>query len=141
MIGVVEEHNRLTGYRFVIVEYVTVGAVLASSAAGTSWLAARWMHSSGWGQRQLRGELALLAEAQLRGGAPDIGIRAMRTGPRDRIRREQPHLLRHTLALVTISMLPLLLLAMNRGRERARCGSAAADRLTAFGSCQLGHSP
>ena len=91
MIGVVEEHNRLTGYRFVIVEYVTVGAVFGL-LGGWYVVAGRPLDAFIWlGMRgQLRGGVALLAEAQLRGGAPDIGIRAMRDpGRRDRIRRER----------------------------------------------------
>ena len=113
MIAVVEEHNRLTGYRFVIVEYGMVGAVFGVLGgwyivAGSALDAIIWL-----GISANCAVVALLAEAQLRGGAPDIGIRAMRDPDRRaQTRREHPHLLRHTLALVAVSMLPLLLLAL-----------------------------
>lgn len=107
MIALIEEHNLLTGYRFVIVEYLLVGLLLGLlggwyAAAGRPVDAGIWL-----GITINCGIIVLLADAQLRSGARDFGSLPFR---RAAFRREvlprHPALWRHTTVLIVLSFTP-----------------------------------
>ena len=73
MISIIEEHNLLTGYRFVIVEYLLVGLLVGLlgswyAVAGRPLDAAIWL-----GIAVNSAVIVLLADAQLRSGVRDFG--------------------------------------------------------------------
>ena len=113
MIAIIEEHNLLTGFRFVIVEYLLVG--LALGLLG-SWYAAvgRPLDAAIWlGMTVNCAVIVLFADAQLRSGRPDFGTLPFRDRAfRRAVGRERPHLMRRTLTLVLIQAVPLLLAAL-----------------------------
>jgi hypothetical protein len=113
MTAIVREHNLLTGYRFVIVEYLLVS--LALGALGAYYLlAARWIDAAIWlGMVANCLLIAAVAAAALRSGAADYGTLPMRRRAlRAEIGREHPHLGRRTTALVTVTFVPFLLVLL-----------------------------
>src|SRR6476659_7073195 len=107
MIGSIEVHNLLTGYRFVIIEYLLVGVLLGLlggwyAAVGRALDAAIWL-----GITVNCAVIALLADAQLRSGVRDFGSLPLR---RAAFRREvlpgHPGLWRRTTLLVLLSFTP-----------------------------------
>ena len=124
MIGIIREHNLLTGYRFVLVEYLTVS--LLFGALGAYYLAvARWVDAAVW--------LGIVANCLLIAG---IAAHSLWTGEKDfgtlpTRRREfrravaagHPHLARRTVLLVTVTFIPWALVAVvaaGYGRTAAR---------------------
>jgi hypothetical protein len=107
VIGIIEEHNLLTGYRFVIVEYVVVGLVLGLLGA---WYATvgRPLDSLTWlGMTVNCAVIALLADAQLRGGIADHGNLPFRHAAfRRAILPAHPHIWRRTTLLILVTFLP-----------------------------------
>lgn len=113
MIAIIEEHNLLTGYRFVIVEYLLVGLALGLlggwyAAAGRPLDAAVWL-----GMAVNCAVIALLADAQLRGRVRDFGSlpfrkaafrREVLSGHRGRWRR--------TTLLAVLTFTPLAIAAL-----------------------------
>jgi hypothetical protein len=113
MTAIVREHNLLTGYRFVILEYLLVSLFLG--ALGTYYLlASRWIDAAIWlGIVANCLVISALAVAALRNGAADYGSLPMRRrGFRAEIGREHPHLGRRTTALVTVAFVPFLLVSL-----------------------------
>lgn len=108
MIALIEEHNLLTGYRFVILEYLLVGLLFGLlgtwyAAAGRALDAATWL-----GITVNCAVIALLAGGQLRSGARDFGSLPFRRAAfRRSVLPEHPHLWRRTTVLVVLSMTPL----------------------------------
>ena len=93
MIEVVREHNRLTGYRFVIVEYALVGLVLGLLSA--YYLAVgRLLDGLVWLGIVINcGVIPVLAIGDLRAGAADVGLLPLRNkAVRDSVAREHPRL-------------------------------------------------
>jgi hypothetical protein len=110
MIGIVREHNLLTGYRFVIVEYAVVAVVLG--LLGLYYLAVdRLLDAFVWlGIVVNCGVIAVLAIRDLRAGATDLGFLPMRNRTfRETVGREHPGLGRRTLMLILVTFLPYLL--------------------------------
>ena len=110
MIRVIEEHNLLTGYRFVIVEYVLVGLLLGLLVA---WYAVvgRWLDAAVWlGMTVNCAVIAVLAGAQLRGGVADFGTLPFRSRAfRQEVLPAHPALLRRTTALILATFTPFAL--------------------------------
>jgi hypothetical protein len=132
MIRIIEEHNVLTGHRFVIVEYVLVGLVLGMlgvwyAAVGRTLDAATWL-----GMTVNCAVIALLADAQLRSGASDFGTLPFR---RPTFRREvlpsHPGLWRRMTALIVITFIPFaiaVLVLVETVRDALRGPAAVASR-------------
>ena len=128
MTGIIREHNVLTGYRFVIVEYAGVGLLLG--LLGTYYLAVgRLLESALWlGIVVNCAVIALLALRDRRTGAPDLGLLPLRNRVvRARVGREHPGLARRTLLLILVTFMPYLLSALVVV-EGLRGGRRAADR-------------
>lgn len=108
MIAIIEEHNLLTGYRFVIVEYLLVGLLLGVLGASYA-VVGRLSDAAIWlGITVNCGVVVLIADAQLRTGCHDFGSLPFRSATfRNAIRSEHPGLWRRTTALVVLSMVPL----------------------------------
>ena len=107
MIPFIEEHNLLTGYRFVIVEYLLVGLLVGLLG---SWYAVvgRPLDAVIWlGISVNSAVIVLLADAQLRSGVRDFGSLPFR---RAEFRREvlagHRGLWRRTTILVLLSFTP-----------------------------------
>lgn len=110
MIAIIEEHNLLTGYRFVIVEYLLVGLLLGL-LGGWYAIAGRALDATIWlGISANCAVVLMLADAQLRSGRPDFGALPLRKAAfRRAVAEERPHLRRHAVGLVLIQMVPLML--------------------------------
>ena len=108
MIAIIEEHNLLTGYRFVIIEYLVVGLLLGLLG---SWYATvgRLPDAAIWlGIAINSAFIALLADAQLRSGVRDYGSLPLRKAAfRREVLPEHRGLWRRTTVLVVLSMTPL----------------------------------
>jgi hypothetical protein len=113
VIALIEEHNLLTGYRFVIVEYLAVGLLVGLlggwyAAAGRPIDAAVWL-----GIAVNSAVIVLLADAQLRSGARDFGSLPFR---RAAFRREalpgHQQLWRRTTLLVLLWFAPFAVAAL-----------------------------
>ena len=113
MIAIIEEHNLLTGYRFVIVEYLLVGLLLALlggwyAAVGRPIDAAVWL-----GVTVNSAVIVLLADSQLRSGVRDFGSLPFR---RATFRREvlpgHRGLWRRTTLLVLLWFAPFAIAAL-----------------------------
>lgn len=110
MIGLIEEHNLLSGYRFVIIEYVVVGLLLGLlgtwyASVGRQPDAAIWL-----GMAVNCAVIAVLADAQLRSGVPDFGPLPMRHRAfRERVMPAHPAVWRRTAALVVVTFIPFAL--------------------------------
>jgi hypothetical protein len=123
MTGIVHEHNLLTGYRFVVVEYLAVS--LGLGALGAYYVSvADWLDAAVWlGIVVNCLVIAGLSVAALRRGAHDFGSLPMRRrGFRQWVGREHPHLAWRTLALVTVTFVPFVL-AVLVAAEAGRSGS------------------
>lgn len=110
MIGIVEEHNLLSGHRFVILEYAAVALLLG--LIGAWYVAAhRALDAAIWlGMSANCAVIALLAGASLRDGIRDFGTLPLRDSEfRRSVAREHPHLWRRTMILIAITFVPLLL--------------------------------
>ena len=113
MIAIIEEHNLLTGYRFVIVEYLLVGLLLGLlgawyATAGRMGDAAVWL-----GITVNCVVIVLLADAQVRGGVRDYGSLPFRKAAFRRDILPQHHgLWRRTTVMVVLSMTPFAVAAL-----------------------------
>jgi len=110
MIGIIREHNILTGYRFVIAEYAIVAGLFGALVA--YYLAVgRFLDALTWLGIVVNCILiAALAVCAVRNGGVDFGTLPLRHREfRDRVGREHPHLLGRTLVLITITCVPFLL--------------------------------
>ena len=114
MIGIIDEHNRLSGYRFVIVEYLLVGLLLGLLGVWYATLE-RFVDAATWlGMAANCAVIALIADATLRAGAADLGVLPLRHRSfRDAVRRDHPHMWLRTLLLVTITFVPFLVVAVS----------------------------
>jgi hypothetical protein len=105
--GIIEEHNLLSGYRLVVVEYLVVGLALGLLGA---WYASvgRAVDAITWlGITANCLVIKLLADAQLRSGRPDLGVLALRhRAVRDAVLPEHPHLWRRTILLILVASVP-----------------------------------
>lgn len=129
MMAIVREHNLLTGYRFVVVEYLLVSLVFGALGA-YYLLVARWIDAAVWlGIVANCLVTAALAVAALRNGATDYGSLPMRRREfRAEIGRERPHLARRTTALVFVTFVPfMLVLLVVADPHRAELGRPRVD--------------
>jgi hypothetical protein len=110
MIAIIEEHNLLTGYRFVIVEYLLVGLLLGLLG---SWYAAvgRPLDAAIWlGITVNCAVIVLLADAQLRSGVRDFGTLPFRNAAfRRDVLTSHRGLWRRTALLVLLSFPPFVI--------------------------------
>jgi hypothetical protein len=123
MTGIIREHNLLTGYRFVVVEYLAVSLGLGLLAAAELAMA-RWIDAAIWlGIVANCLVIAALALDALRCGQPDFGTLPMRRSAfRRTVSRDHPHLMAHTLALVAITFVPWALVVIVGAAARPRRG-------------------
>lgn len=134
MIRIIEEHNLLSGYRFVIVEYVLVGLLLGLLGA---WYVSvgRLIDAMIWlGMTANCLVIALIADATLRTGAADLGMLPLRHKSfRQAARRDHPGLWRRTTTLILITFVPFLLglLVLAETLRDALRGAPSAARRTA----------
>ena len=107
MIAIIEEHNLLTGYRFVIIEYLLVGLLLGLLG---SWYVAvgRMVDAAVWlGITVNCTVIVLLADAQLRSGRGDFGnLPFRRAAFRREVLPRHPGLWRRTTVLIVLSFTP-----------------------------------
>ena len=113
MIGIVREHNLLTGYRFVVVEYAAV-SLLLSVLAGYYLVVGRWLDAAVWlGIIVNCLAIGALAAHSLRTGATDHGWLPLRHRAfRRRIGADHPHLARRATTLILVTFVPFLLVVL-----------------------------
>ena len=113
MISIIEEHNLLTGYRFVIVEYLLVGLLVGLLG---SWYAVvgRPLDAAIWlGVSVNSAVIVLLADAKLRSGARDFGSLPFRRAAfRREVLASHRGLWRRTTLLVLLSLTPFAIAAI-----------------------------
>ena len=129
MRSIVREHNLLTGYRFVIVEYVLVSVVLG--ALGVYFLAVtRWIDAGIWLGIVVNLHARLPPWRSRRSAAARLrtteAFRCDAASSGARVGRDHPRLVRRTTVLVTITFIPFLLaLLVIVDPDRAGSPSAA----------------
>jgi hypothetical protein len=113
VIGIVREHNLLTGYRFVVVEYAAVSLVLGA-LAGYYVIVGRWLDAAVWlGIVVNCLAIGALAFRSLRAGATDHGWLPLRDAAfRRKIGADHPHLSRRATALILVTFVPFLLVVL-----------------------------
>lgn len=119
MIGIIREHNLLTGYRFVLVEYLVVSLLFGT--LGAYYLAVgRWLDAGIWiGIVANCLLIAGMAARSLWAGEQDFGtLPTRRRDFRHAIARDHPRLAWRTVALVTVTFIPWALVAVEHGVRR-----------------------
>ena len=130
MIGIIREHNLLTGYRFVVVEYGLVSLALGALAIAYA-LMGRWLDAAIWLGVAANGLVVLaLALAAVGRHAHDFGAFPMRRASfRRSVHRHRPRLGRRTTVLILASFVPFLVVILAVGdvaADRRRLGALAS---------------
>jgi hypothetical protein len=110
MLAILHEHNILNGFRFVLIEFTLV-AVVALLVGATELIHGRVVWAFGYlGIAENAGVICATAIGQMsRRELSHSNIETFFGKGRDAIRREHPHLDRHTLAIVVATLVPFLL--------------------------------
>ncbi len=113
MIGIIDEHNLLTGYRLVIFEYLLVG--LLFGGLGAPYVTAdRPLDAAIWlGMSANCAVILILAGASVRGAARDYGTMPLRHKRfRQMVLASHPRLWRRTVILVLLAFTPFALVGL-----------------------------